>query len=395
MNTDIIIPILRVVTGTGILYLLYVILLKKQLAGNFSRLFILTGTLIFSVLPFIGLFTAAPIFSDTVYLVTLPDVIFGNNITEPSLRVNWGLLLYLIPVVILFLILCWKLFKVFKLNKTGITHTSHGVSYTETNAIRYPFSFGSRIYIPTGMDESSKKLVIEHETVHIRHFHTIDVLFFEALKIVAWFNPFYFLLEKEIRQTHEFTADEIILRNGTSTDEYCEALLSCALVGMKVPVNYFNGSQIKTRIYMMNKQKNVRKAAALFVAATGMLVGIYATTPNLFGQSTAKAKTAAVSEPDKMPEYPGGNEAMMKFMAENIKYPKDAIKNNVQGKVFINFIVAENGDVTDAKVKRGIGSGCDEEALRVVKIMPRWISGEKNGKPVSAEMSLPISFKLN
>jgi len=145
---------------------------------------------------------------------------------------------------------------------------------------------------------------------------------------------------------------------------------------------------------MMNKQKNVRKAVTLFAAATGMLVGMYATTPHVFGQSTAKAKTVAVAEPEQMPTYPGGNEAMMKFMTENIKYPQDAVKNKIQGKVFISFIVAENGEIIDAKVKRGIGSGCDEEALRVVKLMPRWKAGVKDGKPVPVAMELPISFKL-
>jgi|GEM_PF-1391520 len=394
MHTDIIIPILRVVIGTGILYLLYVILLKKQLGGNFSRAFILAGTILFSVLPFIGFFAGTSSSSETVYLVTLPEVIFKNDTSEPNLRTNWILVLYSISVVISFLFFCWKLWKVFKLDRKGTTHTLNGISYTETDAIRYPFSFGPRIYIPMGMGDSGKELVIAHEMVHIRHFHTVDVLFFEMLKMVLWFNPFYFLLEKELRQAHEFTADEIILRSGTSTAEYCEALLSCALVGMKVPVNYFNGSQIKTRIYMMNKQKNVRKAVALFAAATGLLVGMYATTPQVFGQSPANAKTVTVTEPDLMPTYPGGNDAMMKFLIENIKYPQDAVKNNIQGKVFISFVVAENGEITDAKVNRGIGSGCDEEALRVVKLMPNWKAGVKDGKPVPVAMNLPISFKL-
>ena len=98
--------------------------------------------------------------------------------------------------------------------------------------------------------------------------------------------------------------------------------------------------------------------------------------------------------PDKQPEYPGGEEARMKFLIENIKYPELAVKNNVRGKVFVSFNVELDGSVTQIKVLRGIGSGCDEEAVRVIKMMPEWIPGELKGKPIVTNFVIPIKFDL-
>lgn len=97
---------------------------------------------------------------------------------------------------------------------------------------------------------------------------------------------------------------------------------------------------------------------------------------------------------EQMPEFPGGEEAMYKFIAENIKYPTSAKDNSIQGTVYIKFVVSDKGKISDAVVVRGIGSGCDEEALRVVKKMPNWSPGLQQGKQVDVYYTLPIKFQL-
>ena len=96
-----------------------------------------------------------------------------------------------------------------------------------------------------------------------------------------------------------------------------------------------------------------------------------------------------------MPKYPGVIQAMMRFIGENVRYPQEAIDNGIQGRVLVSFVVEKDGSVSDVKVLKGIGSGCDEEAIRVVEAMPKWEPGKDKGKTVRVKYDLPISFKLN
>lgn len=94
------------------------------------------------------------------------------------------------------------------------------------------------------------------------------------------------------------------------------------------------------------------------------------------------------------PSFPGGQDKMMEFIGKKLKYPKKARKKGIQGRVVISFVIDEQGKVTDTKVVKGIGHGCDEEALRVVKKMPRWKPGSQSGQNVKVRYVLPIRFVL-
>ena len=97
---------------------------------------------------------------------------------------------------------------------------------------------------------------------------------------------------------------------------------------------------------------------------------------------------------EQMPEFPNGQEALMLYIAKQVKYPAEAKKAGAQGRVFIGFIVEPDGSLSDFKVLRGIGHGCDEEALRVVKSMPKWKPGMQRGKAVRVQYLVPVNFKL-
>ena len=97
---------------------------------------------------------------------------------------------------------------------------------------------------------------------------------------------------------------------------------------------------------------------------------------------------------EEMPSYPGGDQKLMEFVAKNIKYPQIARETGIQGRVFVGFVVEPDGSVSNVKVLRGIGGGCDEEAMRVVKSMPKWKPGKQRGKAVRVSYMLPVNFKL-
>jgi protein TonB len=97
---------------------------------------------------------------------------------------------------------------------------------------------------------------------------------------------------------------------------------------------------------------------------------------------------------EEQPGYPGGEEARIGFLQQNIKYPEEAKELGIQGKVFVTFVVEVDGAISDVRVLRGIGGGCDEEAIRVVKSMPKWVPGKQRGVPVRVQFNLPIKFTL-
>ncbi len=123
-----------------------------------------------------------------------------------------------------------------------------------------------------------------------------------------------------------------------------------------------------------------------------------------FGFSTALAQKTVVSQKvqrvevfmvvENMPEYPGGNEAMFAFFAKNMKYPADAQKNKVQGRVIVTFIVDKDGAITDVQVVKPAYPSLDAEAVRLVKMMPKWKPGTQRGVPVRVKFTLPVQFKL-
>ena len=97
---------------------------------------------------------------------------------------------------------------------------------------------------------------------------------------------------------------------------------------------------------------------------------------------------------EEMPEFPGGQEALLTYLVKKVEYPKEAMDAKVEGNVYISFIVERDGKISEVKALRGIGGGCDEEAVRVVKSMPKWKPGKQNGKPVRVRYNMPIRFKL-
>ncbi len=112
------------------------------------------------------------------------------------------------------------------------------------------------------------------------------------------------------------------------------------------------------------------------------------------GEAFEEAPSQIFTIVEQMPEFPGGEEKLFEYLGKNIKYPAMARENGITGTVYVTFVVEGNGKITDVKKLRGIGGGCDEEAIRVVKSMPEWKPGKQNGKSVRVQYNLPIKFTL-
>ena len=136
----------------------------------------------------------------------------------------------------------------------------------------------------------------------------------------------------------------------------------------------------------MKTRKNVSLKVALM-----MLVLLFS-----FMTSTAQTKKNDMEYciVEMMPQYPGGLAAMLKYIRENIKYPEQAMKERIQGRVTVSFIVEKDGSISNVKAVRSVHPLLDKEAVRMVKSMPKWSPGKNNGKPVRVRFNLPVMFKL-
>jgi TonB family protein len=221
-----------------------------------------------------------------------------------------------------------------------------------------------------------------------------------------------------MKSIHEFLADEGVLKKGFLKSDYQTLILNEAM-GLQVNnlTNNFNVSLLKNRIKMMTKTRSASwtlvKVMAAIPAFFAVLVFFTAgTVGNLAAQNTqqqtktteeqkvvpqekSQAAGPVFTVVETMPSFPGGQEAMSKYLATNIKYPENAKAKGIQGTVFITYVVETDGSVSNVKVLRGIESECDAEAFRVVSSMPKWTPGIQKGQAVRVQFNLPIKFKLD
>ena len=115
---------------------------------------------------------------------------------------------------------------------------------------------------------------------------------------------------------------------------------------------------------------------------------------NLIAQTSDVSTSPVSAIVEEMPQFPGGDAALNKFLSDSIRYPKLARESNIEGLVVVQFIVDADGKITNVHTLRDLGGGCGEEAIRVVLSMPQWRPGKQNGKPVAVQFNLPIHFAL-
>jgi TonB family protein len=340
---------------------------------------------------------------------------FVSPIQEES---TWALgdfftLIYIITVIALIIRLSIKLY--------GVKLMFKSESHPEA------FSFFRKIKVNENLPQ--KEQIEKHELTHAQQLHSADVLFFEILSIINWFNPVVYLYKKSIRQIHEFIADEEALQAAEDKQAYALLLFSKSfgINPHQLTNNFFNQSLLKRRIQMIQKPKS-RKAAILKygLSAPLFLLAMILSSATISENKTIDkiaeniAPTDAINIPIEkaaaaisdiretinlkigvdtpkveQPSFPGGMPALGKFLGMNLRYPKAAKDAGIQGKVVLSFIVDQEGSISDIKVLRGIGAGCDEEAIRVLKLSPKWEPATQNGKKVRVLQTLPINFRLD
>ena len=145
----------------------------------------------------------------------------------------------------------------------------------------------------------------------------------------------------------------------------------------------------------VKKSGKISKSKFLLTLPLFFLLLFIVNNPNIAKNiATPTGQDSVYTTVDVFPEFQGGQVKMSKFIAKNLHYPEIAKRAGIQGKVLITFVVDKTGKIKNAKVLEGIGTGCDEEALRVINSMPKWKPGKHSGKKVDVQITMPIMFKL-
>ena len=318
-----------------------------------------------------------------------------------------ALIVYSVVVCVLLLRFLWQLFSIILLKNNSQTAYIHDTEvYLLTND-EGPFSFFNWIFINPERHKSDEiEEIMMHELTHCQQLHSIDIIFAELFCVVFWFNPFVWLLKREVRLNLEYLADNSVLANGKDNKEYQYHLLGLTYrKNVATITNNFNVLPIKKRIKMMNKKetKGILKAKyMLYIPLVAMLLAV--SNIETIARNVAKV-TASVEiqrKPKKAPErvytvaevMPTFKGNLYQWLSENLRYPKDAVSRKEQGRVMVCFIVTDKGEVIKPEIVRSVTPSLDKEALRVVSKMPAWNPGRNGNKNVATKYMLPIIFSL-
>ena len=382
------------------LYIFYWLFLNKETCFSCNRFYLIFSLLFSALIPFVPNLVATNSLISSKYTVLLePVTIFsGNPISGGSQNYNiFQVLLwvYFSGVTINILRLFFQLTQLVLLaGKTGI-HREYGVKLVYTGKPYANFSFFDIIFLnDPEKDKNRLQEIITHEKVHIRQKHYIDLIIIELMTIIFWFNPFIWFYKRSIKTVHEYLADEGVLKNGHNKTDYQQLLLNQTFgIQIYALTNNFNQSLIKRRFFMMSKTKSkFRTKIKVLSAVPLMLILAFVFSCN---NTVTEGSPDAFNVVEQMPKFPGGDDARIKFLNENLKFPEEARKQGISGTIYLSFVVEDDGEITNIKILRGIGGGCDEEAMRVVSIMPTWEPGLQRGKPVRVQFNTAFKFLLD
>jgi TonB family protein len=289
-----------------------------------------------------------------------------------------------------------------------------------------PFSWMRYIIVSERDLRGNRDMILAHERAHIRLGHSWDLLFAQLCATMQWFNPAAWLLKRELEAIHEYEADNDTLRQGFDARQYQLRLFEAAS-GVKYSsfTNNFTNCSTKKRIIMMMKKQTSPWALfrALYVLPVAFAaVSVISCTSPKEKKSDANQEVVQQEQPasapeiqvvtyapqpkeveqgeifqvvEERPQFPGGDAELMKFLQQNVKYPKEAQEQGKQGRVIVQFVVEKDGSITDAKVLKPVDPLLDAEALRIVNMMPKWTPGKQRGKAVRVYFTIPVTFRLS
>ena len=415
-------------------YLVYRLFLSRDTMYSRNRTFILLSVISALFLPLITIQTNKPI-NIPVFGKVLSEIFvtgaqndnsssFSNATTLIGSR--WLSIIYLTGLILFGFKLIIDFLELFFLINRKEKRGSRIIRFHGFNTAG--FSAFGYVFINSRLTSEEAYEIIRHEQNHLSHHHSFDIVIVEFIRVFQWFNPVIHLFSRSLRAVHEYQADEECISFGTSVNNYQKLLMNQVFNSKRFTISnsFSNPSLIKKRMIMMTKRRsksmaNLKLLMILPVIALLMLTfstcseqiqsseiqaGIMTEPPPppppvpaardivIEETSTGMEDTEPFVVVEEMPVFPGGEQELLEYIAENTIYPESAKVNGIQGKVIIRFAVDPEGKVTKESVLKGADPDLDTEALRVVRTMPRFKPGRQDGKAVSVWYMVPINFTL-
>ncbi len=456
--TDFLIYDLKVAVLIVVFYMFYRLLLSRETFHRVNRMVLLLTAVASFVLPLCVITMHKTVTVLAVPEVSIGDIqaTVAEDSATPLWQIVLPVL-YIIGMLAVLghtLLSVWKVMRLIQQSEQHPEPDGTIVCVTG-NADVAPFSWMHYIVMNRGDYEAHDSAILAHERGHILLRHSWDVLLVDFLTALQWFNPAMWMLRQDLRAIHEYEADGVVLSQGINARQYQYLLISKATsIGGYSVANGISHSTLKNRITMMLHKKSSRshllKLLALVpIIGTALALNARTVTDYVYdepqkkiikkGKKNAKINAGSLNEivvvgyaelstpdeqntatatftPDEqnvatgiftptdedkvfdvveqMPEYTGGVEALLKYLAENVRYPKEAEEKGLQGRVIATFVVEKDGSISRAEIVKSVDPLLDEEALRVINAMPNWVPGRQNGEAVAVKYAVPISFRL-
>lgn len=391
-----------------VFYAVYKLWLENEKMFRFNRAYLLVSLVFSFVIP-LQIISFQSTVSSTVGLIELNELVIQKSsqsfeiISFSDFVMVLILAIYSLGVLLLTTRFLFGLYSFYKRLKRSEVHFIKDDKIVLIEESILPHSFWKSIFINKNEFENGKipLELIAHEKAHLKQKHTLDILFVEILQIIFWFNPLLLLYKKSIKLNHEFLADEAVNKQFESVKSYQNLLLDFAsnkkTIALASNINYLI---TKKRLLMMTKKESPIKVV-LKVFSVGI---IYALLLFVFSTKTMAQKVSnkadvkekdlyVIEEVEKLPEFPGGMNAFYKFIGKNFKMPVAVGKNKIDGKAYIRFVIEKDGSLTDITTLKDPGYGIGNEAIRVLKLSPKWTAATQKGKVVRVMYTLPITFQ--
>ena len=417
--------IIQVMLFQLLFLIVYDFVLSKETFFTKNRWYLLMSAIMSFCIPFIQIPSFQKVVSNGVRIL-LPEIVLSpqNMIekTEVYQNFNGGLIIFWLGFLFFLVLFSFKVYKLTSLIIKNFIEKKDSYTLITLPNSKKAFSFFNYIFLGADINELEKEKIISHELIHCKQKHSLDLLFFESLKILMWFNPLLYIYQKRIATVHEYISDAIILK---SADKklYMNTLVNQLfdVENISFVNQFYKHSQLKKRIMMItkeksNKMKQIKYLLLVPILASMLFYTACSNTENnvlekrTITKNQIQTKNEIIEKEvipftmiDKVPTFPGCPEndksCFNKKMQQHFQKEFDAeLPNSLKlspGKkrIIMLFKINKEGAIVGIKTKAP-HPALQEEAVRIIKLLPIMKPGELNGKKVAVKYALPMNIEV-